>query len=465
MKRLDRNLDIGPKDAAEFAQAGIRTLGDLAKADNLDDLSQRTAIPEESVRQWREEAAQKIQASRHRRRVAIGIVVAVLAVLGWLGSRYLRESPAAMSERAALLYNKGDYASALRLYNHVIRIDPKFELAWANRGGALRRLGREDEALTSLNRALELAPDDVWTHRERGQLYADRGEYEQAIKDYDIAIEHDRTNQLAYSSKGYALYQLTRYNDALQAFDEALKLDPNDVWSYETRGNVYADTGKYQVALQDFEHAIALDPKYSYAYGSKGYTLHRLGRYKDALSALNKSIELQPGYTWAYVERGSLYQDNLYQYEAAYQDLKKACELASGDLDYKSDLAEATLTSGRFQEAFDLATKILSDNEKADVKKFEISERMSMRFIAIAALLLQNRSQEARAQLQEFVSYYKSVPPNFERSWSYAGTRHFIESATMSAPSKKLVLSLIQLLQQSPKSTIGHIEGMIPTLT
>jgi tetratricopeptide (TPR) repeat protein len=465
MKRLDRSLDIGPMYATEFARAGIKSLRDLAKVSDVEDLGRRTQIPPEMIQRWRDEARQKIQVSRYRSRVATGIVLAAVAALGWLLSGYVRQSPAAISQRAAALYDHGDYKGALRLYDDVIRINPKFELAWANRGGALRNLHRPDEALASFNKALELDPSDAWTYHQRGELSADRGDYAGAIDDYDKAIGINPTYQLTYSAKGFALYQMKRYDDAVQVFDKALELKPGDVWAYDVRGNVYADSGKYQRALQDYDKAIALDPKYASAYGSKGFVLHKLGRYKDALNALNKALELDPTYSWAYGERGDLYQDDLHQYEAAYQDFKKACELAPNELSYRSNLAEAALTSGRLQEALDRAAKMLADNENTDVNKFEISERMSMRLIAISALLLQHHSEEARAKLREFISYYKAAPPNFERNWSYAGTRHFIEGSAMDGNAKRMVLSLIQLLEQPPKTTIERIEGMVLTLT
>lgn len=50
----------------------------------------------------------------------------------------------------------------------------------------------------------------------------------------------------------------------------------------------------------------------------------------------------------------------IFKYGAAYEDLKRASELIGGQSGDNLDLAEAALTSDHLDEAYDLASKILS---------------------------------------------------------------------------------------------------------
>lgn len=393
MKRLSQALAIGPKYVAQFEQQGVRTLDDLAKVQNLAELSLRTEIPLQMVQEWHDRAKQKLRAAKYRRRIAVGIAVVVLLVVGW-ELRALRQSPSRLSDQANALYDKGDYEEALKLYDKVIQKDPTYELAYANRGGALHGLDRYSEALTSLNKAIELNPQDVWAYNERGNVYSDTGDHERAIADYDKAIE--------------------------------------------------------------------IDPSYKFAY-SKATDLQSLGRFQEAADALTQGIAVDPNWSWAYHQRGSIYHDDLFQFEAAYRDLKKASEIDdSSSVD--ADLAEAALSSGRYKEAYDLATKLRAANEQQGATTWDASDRLAVRLIAVSALLLEPNRRQAKAEAEEFVKYYESVAPSFKQHWVYSGTQHFIATKAMDSTSKSLILELIKLIQQPPGTTADRVQELISHL-
>lgn len=290
----------------------------------------------------------------------------------------------------------------------------------------------------------------------QGEKFYDDGNYGAALTKFDRAIQLNPKNKFAHANRGGALLMVGRAQDAIPSLDKALELDPSDVWSWDERGKAYADLGQFERALKDFEKAMQFNPKYASAYADKAYALRNLGRTQEALDSISKALELDPEAAWAYSERANIYHDDVNQYEAAYQDAKKAVELAPGDLDFQSNLAEAALTSGRLLEAHDLASKILADNEKRDIKEFGACDRLSMRFIAISALLLQNQIRQAKAELEEFVAYYRSVGPDFKRDWDFSGTEKFVQGRKIDSASKNMILELINLLEEKPKSTIDR---------
>lgn len=462
MKRLGQVLNIGPKYAEQFDGGGIHTVMDLARSGNLPDLSARTGIPLELVQQWHVLALQKVKASRYTHRAILLIVVVITLALGWEVKTFFRRAPG-LPFKGDAFYNQGLYAKALEQYTKDTEKKPNSDVAFANKGAALRMLDRYPEAIVALNKAIALNPRYVWAYKERGAVYSDQRNYEPAITDYDKAIELDPADKFAYALKGSALGMLKRRREAIGFLDKAIELDPRYVWAYTERGNFYSDDGKYETAIADYDQAISLDAKYKFAYGQKALALRGLKRYDKALDALRQAIDIDPEWSWPYTVRASIYHDSLFHYGRAYEDLTKVSELADNDA-VEADLAEAALTSGHLQEADSRASKLLADHETADYSHFDVSDRCAARFIVISALLLEGNKAQAKSRLEDFINFYKSAAPAFEREWDYSGTEHYIVNWRMDSASKKIILDLIKLLQPRPQMKIDDIEQAVSNL-
>lgn len=295
-----------------------------------------------------------------------------------------------------------------------------------------------------------------------GDAFYEQGNYEKALGRYSKAIEFNPNSATAYGSKGSALRMLSRYQEAEKALNKAIQLDPKSVWTYNELGALYTDEKQYENAVVEYDKALTIDPNYKYAY-AKAFPLRMLGHYQEAVAALTKAIEIDPSWTWPYIERASIFHDHLFQYDSAYHDLEKASQ-TSNTLDIQADFAEAALTAGHFEQAYQLATQLLAQNEKTDTNTFEVSERCAMRLIAISALMLQNQQATAKAPLEKFIAYYKANENALRRNWEYAGTQHYIASHKIDAASRRLMLSLIELLQLEPKVGIDAIEELLPNL-
>jgi tetratricopeptide (TPR) repeat protein len=243
-----------------------------------------------------------------------------------------------------------EYEKAIADYDRAIKLEPENKAAYANKGCALRELGRYDEALAALDQAIQLDPEYAWAYRVRGYVYSEREEYERAIEDYVKAIELDPGDAWAYANKGHALGELGRYDEALAALDQAIQLKPEYAWAYRVRGYVYSEREEYERAIEDYVKAIELDPGDAWAYAHKGHALGELGRYDEALAALDQAIQLKPEYAWAYHARGYVYAERE-EYERAIEEYDKAIEL-------DAELADAYFDRG-------LAYKQLGEKEKA----------------------------------------------------------------------------------------------------
>lgn len=64
---------------------------------------------------------------------------------------------AAYNNKGYSLYMQGKYEDAIRCYNRAIEIDPKYTIAWNNKGKALSALNRDREAEAMFSKAKDLA--------------------------------------------------------------------------------------------------------------------------------------------------------------------------------------------------------------------------------------------------------------------------------------------------------------------
>jgi hypothetical protein len=108
------------------------------------------------------------------------------------------------------LYNKafslaslGQHKNAIRLYDRVLRLEPKNSDAWNNRGVCCLKLGKMEDALTC----------------------------------YENAIKTNRHNASAWMNKGNALYTLGRLPEALVCLNKATRFDSlnRSAWLHRAR--------------------------------------------------------------------------------------------------------------------------------------------------------------------------------------------------------------------------------------
>jgi tetratricopeptide (TPR) repeat protein len=59
---------------------------------------------------------------------------------------------------------------ALQCQNRALKIDPKYSMAWVNKGNILFNLGEPDEALKCYNTAIEHSPDYATAWLNKGEI-------------------------------------------------------------------------------------------------------------------------------------------------------------------------------------------------------------------------------------------------------------------------------------------------------
>ena len=88
---------------------------------------------------------------------------------------------------AGLKFDRGNYQGAIDDYTKAIEINPKYDLAYSNRGVARVKLGDTQGAIADYNKAIEINPQDAAHYYKRGTAKELVGDLEGACADWEEA--------------------------------------------------------------------------------------------------------------------------------------------------------------------------------------------------------------------------------------------------------------------------------------
>jgi tetratricopeptide (TPR) repeat protein len=207
-------------------------------------------------------------------------------------------------DRAADLFDKGDYTGTLACAEEAARQAPRSVEAHHNRAIALMRLDRLDEARDALELALALSPDDPETLEAAADLqinqlpasadrsaigleYARRGSRHVPRRDYE---EVARLSLL----EGQALIDLGRASEALRRIDTALGAQPRFAAAIYERGVALFELCRFEDARHTFEKVLAETPDHAHALYHLGLIEERLGDQAGAARHLAAATSADP---------------------------------------------------------------------------------------------------------------------------------------------------------------------------
>ncbi len=139
-----------------------------------------------------------------------------------------------------------------------IRLDPKYAVAFFNRGSLKQHHGDDRNAIADFDSAISINPDYGAAYNGRGKSLTELGDYKKALLDFDEAIGIDRSNADAHNNRGFVKYLEGREKEALRDFDRAVSINPDFAIAYSNRGHVLFNQGKFGKAAEDFSQAVQL---------------------------------------------------------------------------------------------------------------------------------------------------------------------------------------------------------------
>jgi predicted O-linked N-acetylglucosamine transferase (SPINDLY family) len=203
-------------------------------------------------------------------------------------------------------FQRGEFENAERIMEKAIRINPSSVDALYNRGCALQALDRPKEALQCFGKALTVKPDFAPALINRGNVLSQLNRFDEALVSYDKALVLQPGSAEALLNRGNVLLELKRPEDALASYEKALAREPRDATAWNNRGSALQELGRHQEAVDSFGKAAALAPDYPDAFENRANALMNLKRHADALADFDRALALEPANAQAHYGRAGL---------------------------------------------------------------------------------------------------------------------------------------------------------------
>ena len=161
------------------------------------------------------------------------------------------KDPVKIFNQAQDAHEKGDFQTALKLYEEAVKIFPEFPEAEYQRGNILISLNKPDEAERAFRRAIELREDWSLPMTSLGVLLIEKNNFADAEKFLTKAVELDDLNFLAYSA-------LANLRLKTKSNSDVLKKLLGKIIFLTSKANANASVWAYRAALEN-----ALGDKYA----------------------------------------------------------------------------------------------------------------------------------------------------------------------------------------------------------
>lgn len=210
---------------------------------------------------------------------------------------------AALFEMAASLHAQGQLGPASRVYNEVLRLEPRHAETFHALGMIALQIREPEKAAEMIALALSTGPATAAMHANRGEALMALGRRFEAAGEYARAVELAPDLAAAWLRKGDAELSLGRMADARASFARAVGLQPDLANAHLGLGNALNGVGAFEAALAALDTAWALNPTSLATAYNRGNVLRSLGRVDDAIAAYDAAIAINPDFAIAHHNR------------------------------------------------------------------------------------------------------------------------------------------------------------------
>src|ERR1035437_2702155 len=195
-------------------------------------------------------------------------------------------------------YMETHYKDAIINHTKAITLEPKYGLAYWNRGASYYHNDQIKEALADFKMAISLYANDsiklAAIHELVGEMYQSVKDNSRAIDEYNLALEMNPKSGLAHYQKGVCFYNKKDYKSSINEFSSSISLYEKDTMNlsncYNYRGYVKYQMDDYKGAIEDYTNAIAIRPKYGNAIWNRGDAYQFDNDYKHAIEDYTTSL-------------------------------------------------------------------------------------------------------------------------------------------------------------------------------
>jgi tetratricopeptide (TPR) repeat protein len=191
-------------------------------------------------------------------------------------------------------------------YRRAVVLRPRYPEASSNLASALHALGQTEEAAVWLRKAVALKPDFPEAYNNLGNLLVDLDRRKEAVGCYRRAIALRTGYAEAHNNLGTALKDSGALEEAAACYRAALSAQPDCAEACNNLGIVLAGLGRLEEAAACCRQALTLRPDLVEAYDALGGVLADQGQLDDAAHCCRQAVALRPEAPWAHDNLGTV---------------------------------------------------------------------------------------------------------------------------------------------------------------
>ena len=121
--------------------------------------------------------------------------------------------------------------------------------------------GQIDDALDLYGDVLRIDPDFALAYADRGTVYAMTKRFEPAMQDLERAFSLGYSDPSALSTAGTICLETAQYGKALNFYERAIAMNPDYPFTYYNRASVHLAMGNRKVGMADLEQCLRMGPE------------------------------------------------------------------------------------------------------------------------------------------------------------------------------------------------------------
>ncbi len=257
--------------------------------------------------------------------------------------------------------NRKEYGEAKKIFNGLLKSDPKDAVAIYGMGEYYYSTGNLDSAKILYTQGIEANSNYAGNYAGLGKLSlaSSPAEAEAYFKD---AIKRSKKNVSALLAIAKMYADLTPKNlvESKRYVDKALEIDPKNAQAYFLNGLIEAANGNVNEATLQFERAIYFDSNNYEAYLQQSDIMVSARNPVQAVEYLNKLITVKPDYWLAYKMLGKIYYNDK-KYPEAIKNYSVYFKNVESDKDV-TYYAYSLFFNKQYEEAKDVINILVQQN-------------------------------------------------------------------------------------------------------
>ena len=306
---------------------------------------------------------------------------------------------AACGNLAIIAAQHGDLSSAERLFNEGIRLRPDYPAGHNHLGTVLQQQGRWVDAVAAHRQAIKLDPNYAEAHLALGNALKQQGDLDGAMRSYLAAIAIRPAYAEAHNNAGVVLQMRGELDEAAAAYRRAIAARPGYAEALFNLGSALHQMGRFEAAEASYRQVIAIAPNVAVAHNNLGTVLKDQGHLDAALAAFEQAVALQADYAEAHHNRGTVLQEQA-RPEEALAAYGRALALRPDYLDAANNAGIVLQELGRRADAIDLYRRLAGPTSA----HADLHNNMG------TALLADGRLEEARQAFEQALASRPDFP-------------------------------------------------------